>query len=110
MKHSLYLLFIGILYASSLNAETTNEKGLSSQVQSTLIVTCNCNTQAEREKIQKEIIKAGGNILFTYESLGGFAVKKPKSGDMTTFEKKLRNIPGVKSVEHDGESGINNGN
>ena len=106
MKHSIFLLTVGAL-SISLNAEAMEVKTPSSSPQSTFIVLCDCNSHAKRTRIQHEINKTGGKIVFTYENLGGFAVKTSKSGDPRQLEQKLRRIPGVKSVERDGEAGIN---
>lgn len=109
MKSRLLLLIAGVLSVSSLNAGATEIKTPSSHVPSTFIVLCDCNTHLKRTLIQREINKAGAKILFTYDNLGGFAVKTPKSDNPDQLEQRLRGIPGVKSVELDGEAGINTG-
>ncbi|MGZ9706951.1 hypothetical protein ACXX81_13115 [Pseudomonas sp. GNP013] len=107
MKYPLLLLTLGALSISSLDAEAMEVQAPSSNAQSTFIVLCDCNTQAKRTWIKHEIKKAGGKIMLTYENLGGFAVKTSKSTDPGQLEQRLRRIPGVNTVELDGEAGIN---
>lgn len=94
-------LFISPVIAGQLQAQTRLSQGQST---STLIVMCDCATHAKRTTIQRAIQKVGGKIVYTYEYLGGFAVKPSKAVDPARLEQKLRRIPGVTSVEPDGEA------
>lgn len=109
MKYWLLILIAGVLSVSSLNAGATQIKTPSSYAPSTFIVLCDCNTHLKRTLIEHEINKAGGKVLFMYEDLGGFAVKTSKSDDPDQLERRLRGIRGVKSIERDGEAGVNTG-
>lgn len=96
-------LFISPLIAGQAQAQTRLSQG---QSMSSLIVMCDCATHTKRAKIQGAIQNAGGRIVYTYEYLGGFAVKPSKAVDPARLEQKLRRIPGVTSVEPDGEAHI----
>ena len=70
------------------------------------IVLCDCNTRAKRTRIQRAIVRAGGEVVFAYTELGGFAVTPQWDVDETRFVQKLVRIPGITSVEYDGQASI----
>jgi hypothetical protein len=101
MKFSLPIL--AALLTSPLIAGTAAAAG---PKQPRFIVLCDCATPAKRTRIHRAIGKAGGRTVFTYESLGGFAVEPARPRDLPRLEQKLRRIPGVTLVEADGEVSI----
>lgn len=96
-------LFMSPMIAVQAQAQTQRSHG---QSMSTFIVMCDCSTHAKRTRFQRAIQNAGGRIVFTYETLGGFAVKPSKAVDPARLEQRLRRLPGVTSVELDGEAHI----
>ncbi len=112
MKFHLSLVAISALLpslfiASVVHAGTPLQQGRSTQ---SFIVLCDCATHAQRTRIQQAIKSAGGRVFYTYEHLGGFAVEASQSVEPAQLEQTLRRIPGVSSVEPDGEAHTNSRN
>jgi hypothetical protein len=106
MKLPLALVAIGTLLASPLATGTAVAQEADSDGAPRYIVMCKCNTPAKRKRVQEAISRAGGDTVLTYKGLGGFAVEASDPRYLPRLEDKLRRIPGVTSVERDGESGI----
>lgn len=74
------------------------------QPPSAFIVTCDCSTSAQRDRIAQAVRRKGGEVLYIYAELHGLAVAPPRGQDAARFERALRRIPGVIAVQPDGVS------
>ncbi len=68
---------------------------------STFIVSCDCATSAKRARVQRRIERAGGRILYSYATIGGFAVTARRPRDGAALRRRLAHIPGIQSVQPD---------
>ncbi len=68
---------------------------------STFIVSCDCATSAKRTRVQRRIERAGGRILYSYATIGGFAVtaRRPQGG--AALRRRLERVAGIQSVQPD---------
>lgn len=68
---------------------------------STFIVSCDCATSAKRARVQRRIERAGGRILYSYATIGGFAVTARRPQDGAALRRRLERVAGIQSVQPD---------
>jgi len=68
---------------------------------STFIVSCDCATSAKRARVQRRIERAGGRILYSYATIGGFAVTARRPRDGAALRRRLARVAGIQSVQPD---------
>ncbi|WP_294210190.1 hypothetical protein [uncultured Sphingomonas sp.] len=68
---------------------------------STFIVSCDCATSAKRARVQRRIERAGGRILYSYATIGGFAVTARRPRDGAALRRRLERVAGIQSVQPD---------
>ncbi|KIU30244.1 hypothetical protein SR41_00550 [Sphingomonas melonis] len=68
---------------------------------STFIVSCDCATSAKRARVQRRIERAGGRILYSYATIGGFAVTARRPQDGVALRRRLERVAGIQSVQPD---------
>lgn len=98
------LLSIGAalaILAPPLPAATLGKRASESR---SFIVTCACETAAQRARVIAAVRRQGGTLLYEYTALNGVAIAAPKRGSVARFERRLRHIPGVIAVTPDGTS------
>ena len=71
---------------------------------SAFILTCDCGTAAQRERIAQAVRQQGGRVLYLYKELHGLAVAPLHKENAARFEQALRRIPGVIAVRPEGLS------
>lgn len=104
MKSILLILLTGMLLIRTANANIFMGKNPPAHSELKFLVMCDCDTSSKQYRIQKNIEKIGGEILYRYENIGGFLVLYVASGNIDDFVAKLRLLPGVKAVEPDAEA------
>lgn len=84
----------------------TSESALAatSETPSSWIVTCDCGSPAKRERIEAQVQKLGGKILYRYENIGGFSVAPRKRAYSNRLARALRRVPGIFYVRPSGVS------
>lgn len=65
----------------------------------TLIVTC--DSEADTETLLKAAKEYGAEVIYTYESVNGFALRIPEGKDIKAAIEYFRVIKGVNSVTRD---------
>lgn len=68
---------------------------------STFIVSCDCATSAKRARVQRRIERAGGRILYSYATIGGFAVTARRPQDGAALRRRLERVAGIQSIQPD---------
>lgn len=71
---------------------------------SAFILTCDCGTAAQRERVAQAVRQQGGRVLYPYQELHGLAVAPLHKENAARFEQALRRIPGVIAVRPEGLS------
>ncbi|WP_062119611.1 hypothetical protein [Aureimonas sp. AU40] len=101
-----WLLRAALLYAGFSGAfgDAARAQGASSPEAKSFIVTCDCKTPAQRERIAAEVRKRGGKVLYIYSEIHGLAVAAPRRGSAKRFAASIEHIRGVIAVQPDGVS------
>ncbi len=88
-------MVLSLLMSSAVRSHATANDG---QV-SSFIVWCDCDTSTKKARLEQQVRRIGGSVIYSYRQFSALAVAARGPKDAARLKRDLKRMPGVVSVQ-----------